>query len=203
VRKIISGALTPAGTLVAAARKDHFMSVRKVAAVAFAGVAIGSVAACSPAPAPSNAGTSPATSAPVNVGGTSDVNSAASTSQCASAPSALVGKVLQLSVGKVTATAEGPVTVCAYTGRYEVIVRYQTGETVTTFAQAQQSQASLHQSVGTVKGLGDAAYLARYTATSPASNTLGALKGDIAIFITSPASLDSESTLMKELLAKV
>jgi hypothetical protein len=192
------------------------MSVRKVAAVAFVGVAIGTAAACSSAPASSNGGISPANTAPANtapvspadtapaqVGATSGANSAASTSQCASAPSSLVAKTLALSLGNVMATAEGPVTVCAYTGRYEVIVRYQTGETATEFSQARESQASLHQSVDTVKGLGDAAYLASYTAAKPTSNTLGALKGDIAIFITSPASLDSESTLMKELLAKV
>jgi hypothetical protein len=187
------------------------MSVRMVAAVAFVGVAMGAVAACSSASPPSNgaispantAPASPADTAPVHVGTTNGADAAASTSQCASAPASLVGKALAITVGKVMATAEGPVTVCAYTGRYEVIVRYQTGETATEFAQAKDSQASLHQSVDTVKGLGDAAYLATYTATKPASNTLGALKGDIAIFITSPASLDSESTLMQQLLAKV
>jgi hypothetical protein len=187
------------------------MSVRKVAAVAFVGVAIGAVAACTSAPAPSNGAVSPVNTAPVSpadtgpatVGNANGADSAASTSQCASAPSALVAKALALSLGKVMATAEGPVTVCAYTGRYEVLVRYQTGETATEFSQARESQASLHQSVNTVEGLGDAAYLASYTASKPPSNTLGALKGDIAIFITSPASLDSESTLMKELLAKV
>jgi poly(3-hydroxybutyrate) depolymerase len=118
------------------------------------------------------------------------------------APAATVGKDLKLPVGKLTATAEGPVTVCAYAGRYEVIVRYQTGETAAEFAQARNSQASLHQSVGTVNGLGDAAYLASYTARRPVSNTLGARQGDIAIFITSPASPGAESALMTGLLTK-
>jgi len=196
------------------------MLVRKVAAVAFVGVAIGTAAACTNTSAPSNDGISPANTAPANntpastapassagtgqaAAGTGEANNAASTSQCASAPSSLVAKTLDLQVGKVTATAEGPVTICAYTGRYEILVRYQTGESTSEFAQARTSQAGLHESVGTVNGLGQAAYLARYTTTKPASNTLGALKGDIAIFITSPASLGPESTLMKELLAKV
>ena len=106
-------------------------------------------------------------------------------------------------MGEVTAEAEGPVTVCAYAGRHEVLVRYQTGENAAEFAQAGQSQASLHQSARTVKGLGDAAYLASYTASKPFIYTLGSLKGEIAIFITSPASLGAESVLMTELLKKV
>jgi hypothetical protein len=106
-------------------------------------------------------------------------------------------------VGKVTATVEGPVTVCAYAGRYPVVVRYQTGENASEFAEARQNQVSLHEAVGTVNGLGDSAYFASYTAAKPASNTLGALKGSIAIFITAPASSGAESTLMAELLKKV
>lgn len=182
------------------------MTVRKVAAVTLAGAAVWAAAACSSSPAsPYTSGNaSPSTTAPVGVGGTgASASSAASASECANAPSALVGKDLNLAVGKVTGTAEGPVTVCAYTGRYEVLVRYQTGETAAEFAQARQQQADLHQSVGTVKDLGDTAYVASYAATKPVSNTLGSLKGSIAIFITSPASVGAESTLMTDLLRKV
>jgi poly(3-hydroxybutyrate) depolymerase len=140
----------------------------------------------------------------VGVAGTGGASAnAASTSECGNAPSALVGLDLKLAVGKLTATAEGPVTVCAYTGRYEVLVRYQTGETTAEFTQARTSQAGLHQAVDTVNGLGDAAYLASYTVRKPFSYTLGARQGDIAIFITSPVALSAESTLMTDLLKKV
>jgi hypothetical protein len=116
----------------------------------------------------------------------------------------MVGKALGLPVGRVMPSIEGPVTVCAYAGRYEVIVRYQTGETVATFSQARSSQAGLqHQSVATVSGLGNDAYLARYTAGKLASNTLAARQGDIAIFITSPASISAERGLMATLFTKV
>jgi hypothetical protein len=116
----------------------------------------------------------------------------------------MVGRALGLPVGKLIPSVEGPVTVCAYAGRYEVIVRYQTGETTSTFAQTRSSQASLRQQlVTTVHGLGDSAYAARYTASKPASNTLAAKQGDLAIFITSPASINTERGLMKTLLAKV
>jgi len=181
------------------------MSVRKVAAVALVGATVWAAAACdAPASPNANGPTSPATAAPVGVTGTGGASAdAASTSECANAPSALVGKDLKLSVGKVTADAEGPVTVCAYAGRYEVLVRYQTGESAVEFAQARKSQASLHQSVSTVKGLGDTAYLAIYKASKPFSYTLGSLKGDIAVFITSPAALGAESALMTDLLKKV
>jgi hypothetical protein len=188
------------------------MSVRKVSAAALVGATVWAAAACSnPAP-PYGKGTAATTAtapAPAVASGTGSAPasaapaSAASTARCASAPPALVGKDLKLAVGKVTAIAEGPVTVCAYAGRYEVLVRYQSGENATEFAQARQSQARLNQSVGTVKGLGDIAYLASYTAAKPFSYTLGSLKGAIAIFITSPASPGAESALMTDLLKKV
>lgn len=183
------------------------MSVRKVSAAALVGAAVWAAAACSsPAPPYGNGpGARTATApAPVAASGTGGASaSAASTSECANAPSALVGKDLKLAVGKVTALAEGPVVVCAYAGRYEVLVRFQSGENATEFAQARQSQARLNQSVGTVKGLGDTAYVASYTAAKPFSYTLGSLKGDTAVFITSPASLAAESALMTDLLKKV
>jgi hypothetical protein len=176
-----------------------FMSVCRVAAVALVGVTVWAAAACDSSASPNTAGTGP-----VGVAGTSGAAAnAASTSECANAPSALVGKDLKLTVGKVTVDVEGPVTVCAYAGRYEVLVRFQTGETAAEFAQTRTSQASMHQSIGTVSGLGTTAYLASYTASTPFSNTLGAMKGDVAVFITSPAVLGAESALMTDLLKKV
>lgn len=178
------------------------MSLRRLAMVAVLGVTVGTAAACSSSPAPSHSGgtggaTSPAGSQPA-AGGTA--GNAAASAQCAKAPSGQVGKALGLAVGKVTAVTEGPVTVCSYAGRYAVVVRYQTGENASQFAEARQNQASLHESVGTVTGLGDSAYFASYTASKPVTNTLGALQGGIAVFITSPASSAEESTLMAELL---
>jgi hypothetical protein len=179
------------------------MSVRRLVMVAFLGATVSAAAACS-SPAPPHSGQSgppaPATSQPA---GSGNANAAASSSECAKAPSAQVGKALGLTVGKVTVTVEGTVTVCAYAGRYPVVVRYQTGENTSLFAQARQNQVSLHEAVGTVNGLGDSAYFASYTASTPVSNTLGALKGSIAIFITSPASSAAESTLMTDLLKNV
>lgn len=178
----------------------------KLAAGVLLGVTVCAVAACSNSSPSAGGHAAPAVpdtpaGAPAAV---SSAANAASSSQCLVSPSAMVGKALGLPVGKVIPTVDGPVTVCAYVGRYEVIVRYQTGGTTATFEQTRSSQASLrHQLVTTVSGLGDSAYLARYTASKPVSNTLAAREGDIAIFITSPASLSAERTLMTTLLAKV
>jgi hypothetical protein len=178
----------------------------KLAAAALIGITVCAVAACGNSSSPSAGGRTAPAVPDTPAGGPAAVSgaaSAASSSQCSTSPSAVVGKALGLPVGKVIPSVEGPVTVCAYAGRYEVIVRYQTGETAATFGQARSSQASLRQSVTTVSGLGNGAYVARYTTSKPASNTLAARQGDIAIFITSPASIGAERALMTTLLAKV
>jgi hypothetical protein len=110
----------------------------------------------------------------------------------------MVSRALGLAVGKVVASIEGPVTVCAYTGRYEVLVRYQTGENASQFALDKQSAARLHQKVSTVSGLGDEAFLA----ASPPNFTLAARSHNMAVFITAPAAIGSERALMVQLLEK-
>jgi hypothetical protein len=178
------------------------MYLHRLAAAAFLGVAALTVAACSSSPpssSPQVGGAQPPATPPGSVGA---ADNTASTSECSNAPSAMVGKVLKLPTGKVIATAEGPVTICAYEGRYEVLIRYQDGETAAEFAQARSSQASLHQTVAGVNGLGGGAYAATDAVSKPTLITLGARDGDVAIFITSSASIGAERTLMAHLLAK-
>jgi hypothetical protein len=177
------------------------MYLHRLAATALLGVAALTVAACSGSPPSSpQVGGAPPPATPPGSDGTAD--NTASTSVCSNAPTSMVGKVLNLPTGKVIATAEGPVTICAYQGRYEVLIRYQDGETAADFAQARSSQANLHQTVAGVNGLGDGAYVATDAASKPTLITLGARAGDVAIFITSSASLGKERTLMTHLLAK-
>jgi len=121
---------------------------------------------------------------------------------CAAAPPALVGAALGLSVGAVVGSVEGPVTVCAYLGRHEVIVRFQRGENSAAFAAYRRATGAMHQLIAPVPGLGKGAYLAAYTLTKPPANTLAARRGRLAIFITSPAPLGAERTLMVRLLAR-
>jgi hypothetical protein len=121
---------------------------------------------------------------------------------CAVASSAMVSAALKLPVGRVVGTVEGPVTVCAYTGQYEVIVRFQHGENAVEFADAKQATGANHQLITAVAGLGHGAYLATYTLAKPAVNTLAVRRGRLAIFISSPAPLRAERKLMLHLLAR-
>ncbi|MGH3169158.1 MAG: hypothetical protein ACRDN0_25175 [Trebonia sp.] len=182
------------------------MDRHKLAAAALLGLTACAVVACGNSSSPT-AGGHPAPAIPdTPAGGPSAVSSAsstASTSQCSVTSSALVGKALGLPVGKVIPSVEGPVTVCAYAGRNEVLIRYQTGETAAEFAQGKSSQQGLHQTVAAVGGLGDGAYSATDSAGRSQLYTLAARSGDIAVFITSPAPLSAERSLMTKLLAKV
>jgi hypothetical protein len=187
------------------------MSPHKVTAAVLLGlIGVTGLAACDTGGTPSRgaAAPPPATSpavpkAPSAPAASVPATTAPGTTECVHSPSALVGRALGLAVGKVVASAEGPVTVCAYTGRYEVMVRYQAGENAGQFAQDRRSVAKLRQSVSSVGGLGDEAYFASYTASRPASHTLATRKDGLAVFITSPASLSAERALMAELLGKI
>jgi hypothetical protein len=118
---------------------------------------------------------------------------------CAKAPSTVVGSALGVTAGQLKAWVEGPVTVCSYVGGAEVVVRYQVGESASSFA-AQRS-AMQHQTVTTLTGLADGAFFARYSAGATVSDTLAARQGSVAVFITSPAAAGPERTLMTKLLA--
>ena len=174
-------------------------AVRRATAVVALVLAPCVMAACassgSPQPADAAGGQVPAATPRAQaVGGASRA--------CAAAPSALVGAALGLSVGEVVGTVEGPVTVCAYLGRHEVIVRFQRGENSAAFAAYRRATGAMHQLIAPVPGLGKGAYLAAYTLTKPPANTLAARRGRLAIFITSPAPLGAERTLMVRLLAR-
>ena len=152
------------------------MTVRNATAAAIMTLVLGAMAACSDpaAPAPVQPPPAPAVSPRAHTAGT-DARA------CAIAPSAMVGAALKLPVGSVVGTVEGPVTVCAYTGRYEVLVRFQHGESASEFAAAKQSTGARHQLITTVPGLGHGAYLATYTLAKPPENTLAVRHGRFAI----------------------
>ena len=173
------------------------MTVRNAIAAAILALALGAMAACSgpAAPPPVQPSRAPGVPPQARTAGT-DARA------CAIAPSAMVAAALKLPVGRVMGTVEGPVTVCAYTGRYEVLVRFQHDESASEFAAARQSTGARHQLVTAVTGLGHGAYLATYTLAKPPQNTLAVRHGRFAIFITSPAALAAERKLMRRLLAR-
>jgi hypothetical protein len=193
--------------------------VRRTTAAAITGLALCALAACSGSNPPtlatagsgSSSATVPATgNGPASPATASGANSAAPAAAadakspyCAQVPSSMVGSALKLPVGKQVTSVEGPVSVCAYLGRYEVLVRFQVGENASEFTQSRASLVSLHQSVSAVGGLGEQAYLATVGSGQQASNTLAAREGTIAVFVTAPKPLATERSLMTQLLAKL
>ena len=191
-------------------RKGPVVGMRQIATAVLAGVAVSTLAACSvssgAAPEPGAAG-NPASSPPAGAAASSPGGGHASAGPpapyCAQAPATEVGATLGLTLGKQVSTLEGPVSVCAYLGKYMVMVRYQTGESAKQFKQSQQSLSSLHQTVHAVSGVGDKAYFASVGTAHGSSNTLAALSGTVAIFVTAPRPLAPERSLIKHLLSKI
>ena len=196
------------------------MDVRQTTAAVITSLALCALAACSgsqagtPAVAGGGSSAAPASggsggpASPATAGGTGSRAPAAAAAHstapyCAQAPSSMVGPALKLPVGKQVTVAEGPVSVCAYVGRDEVLVRFQVGENASDFTQGRASLVSLHQSVSVVSGLGDQAYFATVGSGQRASNTLAARKGTIAVFVTAPTPLAAERSLVTQLLAKL
>jgi hypothetical protein len=191
------------------------VDVRRITAATITSLALCALAACSGSPgaSPSVAGSGSGSGSAAAAGGTSAASPAAAPAAaaaagskapyCAQAPSSMVGSALKLPAGRQVTSLDGPVSVCAYLGKYEILVRFQVGENTSEFSQSRTSLVSLHQSVSGVGGLGDQAYFATAGSGQRASNTLAALKGTIAIFVTAPTPLATERSLMAQLLAKL
>jgi len=172
------------------------VKVRRITAATIAGLALTALTACS--------GTSGAMPAMPN--GAASSGPAAPGPQapyCAQAPASMVSAALRLPLGKQVTTAEGPVSVCAYLGRYMVMVRYQSGENAREFTEGRESLARLHQAISSVRGLGDQAYFASAGSGKRETNTLAAREGPIAVFLTAPRPLASERSLMTRLLGRL
>jgi hypothetical protein len=187
------------------------VDVRRITAATITSLALCGLAACSGSPGatPSVAGSGSGSGPAAAAGGTSAASPAPAAAAggkapyCAQAPSSMVGSALKLPVGKQVTSLDGPVSVCAYLGKYEVLVRFQVGENTSEFSQSRTSLVGLHQSVSGVSGLGDQAYFATVGSGQRASNTLAALKGTVAVFVTAPTPLATERSLVTQLLAKL
>ncbi len=180
------------------------MDVRQIAGAVLIGAAVSTVAACSVSTgaAPDVSGGNVGSAAVPAASGSASA-AAVPAPYCAHAPASEVGSTLGLSLGKQVTNLEGPVSVCAYLGRYMVMVRFQSGETAQEFTQSRKSLVSLHQAVQDVPGLGDQAYFASAGAGRVASNTLAARMGAVAVFVTAPRPLGPERSLMKRLLGRL
>lgn len=182
------------------------MDMRRSTAAVIAGLALTTLAACSGSsgatPAMPNAAGGSAPASPGSSGSTLAAGDSTAP-YCAQAPASMVSSALRLSLGKQVTTAEGPVSVCSYLGRYMVMVRYQTGENAREFTEGRASLSHLHQAVTDVHGLGDQAYFASAGSGQRQTNTLAAREGTIAVFLTAPKPLARERSLMTRLLGKL
>lgn len=172
------------------------MKVRRITAAMIAGPALTALAACS--------GTGGATPAmPDGAASSGPATPGPPAPYCAQAPASMVSSALHLALGKQVTSAEGPVSVCAYLGKYMVMVRYQSGENAKVFTESRESLRRLHQAVSSVHGLADQAYFASAGTGPRETNTLAAREGSIAVFLTAPKPLASERSLMTRLLGKL
>jgi hypothetical protein len=184
------------------------VKVRRITAAMIAGLALTALAACSgtggATPAMPHGAASSVPAVPGSqASGSALAAGATKAPYCAQAPASMVSSALQLSLGKQVTSAEGPVSVCAYLGKYMVMVRYQSGENAKEFTESRESLGRLHQAVSSVHGLADQAYFASAGSGTRETNTLAAREGSIAVFLTAPKPLASERSLMTRLLGKL
>jgi hypothetical protein len=184
------------------------MQMRRINAAMITALALTALAACSgtsgATPAlPGGAASSAPAATVAGSPGSAAGGGASQAPYCAQAPASIVSSALRLSLGRQVTTVEGPVSVCAYLGRYMVMVRYQSGEDAKQFSQGRKSLTGLHQAVVGVPGLGDQAYFASAGSGKRQTNTLAARKGPIAVFLTAPKPLGAERSLMTQLLGKL
>jgi hypothetical protein len=124
---------------------------------------------------------------------------------CSLAPAPLVGSALGIPVGMPAPDTNGPVTVCTYmatSGGGQVIVRFQTGMTPSSFASNEAQFTANGETTTPVSGLGDEAYSSTTGggAGTPEVNTLVVLKGSTEVLVTAPTAPGAVRSLVEQLL---
>lgn len=116
----------------------------------------------------------------------------------------LIQSTLGLTVGPPQVTNNSPVTVCRFSGSANppsnVIVRFQTGETMATFNAEQQTFGQHGEPTTPVSGLGNAAFSSSIGAGSFTQNTIEVLKGSTTLLVTAPATLAQVQALVTQIL---
>ena len=126
--------------------------------------------------------------------------------KCSLAPESLVNSVLATSFGAPEENDVDNVTVCSYSangGTSNGIIRFETKST--SLDTAKTGFTSTNQSTVDYPGLGDEAFTSTMGGTGivPVQNTVVARKGSTAVLITSPATIDAEVNLMRQLFTKL
>jgi hypothetical protein len=126
------------------------------------------------------------------------------TPNCATVSPQLIKSALGLAVPAPQATPNGSVLVCTYgqvgQGK-QVIVRFQTGESMPAFAAARKQFDAHGEPTKTFAGLGLPAYSSVLGSGVYVNSTVVALKGSTELLVTAPAPLAKVAVLVKKALA--
>ncbi|MHB8680979.1 MAG: hypothetical protein ACYDA2_02645 [Acidimicrobiales bacterium] len=162
-------------------------------------VALGAGAAACSSSSPNSSGTTTTASA-------SGPSNKSSSPGCGLVSAAEVNAALGTNVGSPSAQPNGSVTVCTYTSSSPiatVIVRFQTGMSMSDFATARAQFDQHGETTTSVSGLGDAAYSSSAGTGQYQQNTIVVLKGSTELLITAPASLDQVEALARQVLPSI
>ncbi|MGD0321373.1 MAG: hypothetical protein ABSC00_07210 [Acidimicrobiales bacterium] len=180
-----------------------------VATITLAAIAL-AVAGCSSSTKPTGKASSRTTSAATtSTSGTrqssgSTTTAAPSTPSCDQAPVSEVGQALGLHLQSPSSQVTGTVTVCTYSGSPgPVTIRFQSGESSSTFEAAEQSFQQHGEPTTDVPGLGDAAYSSTVGSGQFQDNTIVVLKGSVELLITAPVVLDDINALARQILPSI
>lgn len=108
--------------------------------------------------------------------------------------------VLGVTVTKPSVTADGPVTVCTYTGAKVLLVRFETGMSSADFAEARKGFDANGESTKSFTGLHLPAYSSVLGSGRFATSTLAVLKGSTELLVTGPFPLTKLVGLVEKTL---
>ena len=142
----------------------------------------------------------------VSIGVLAGAATAKAKATCTSVPPATVNSALGKNVTKPERVVNGTVTVCTYkpeSGGGQVLIRFESGLSKTSFATVQKSFDGNGQPTQALSGLGDAAFTSTIGTGDVTTNTVVVLKGSSSLLITTNAPLDQIEGLAKTVLKKL
>lgn len=126
---------------------------------------------------------------------------------CNLVTTAQIQSTLGLTVTGPQVTNNAPVTVCKYSGSAtppsNIIVRFQTGESMSSFTSEEQAFSQHGEPTSPISGLGTAAFSSTIGAGSFTQATIEVLKGSTTVLVTAPASIAQVQALVTQILTHI
>jgi hypothetical protein len=125
---------------------------------------------------------------------------------CTSVSPATINRALGTNVVKPTKVTNSTVALCTYrpaSGSGQVLIRFESGLTKTSFALVQKSFDNNDQPTQALSGFGDAAFTSTIGTGEFTTNTVVMLKGSNSVLITAGVPLDKVEGLAKIVLKKL